>query len=55
MYIQSLLKKRQRFTFVEKYLFINIYFVPFKIIPLKYNILMQALFPILEAFLIQTF
>lgn len=33
------------------YLFINIYFVPFKAIPLGYNTLVTTLVPILEALL----
>ena len=34
------------------YLLINIYVVPFKVIPVRYNTLVPALFPIIEALLI---
>ena len=48
--------KKYKFLFFSKNLclFINIYTVPFKVIP-SYDTLVPALFPILEAHLISTF
>ena len=50
-------QKKGDFLFFSKniYLFININFVPFKVIPLRYNTLVPVLFPILEALLICAF
>ena len=46
-----LFKNKVNFYFSQKniYLFINIYIVPFKVIPLRYNTLVPVLLPILEA------
>jgi len=50
-------QKKVDFLFFSKniYLFITIYFVPFKVIPLRYYTLVPALFPIFEALLICVF
>ena len=49
-------KIKVNFVFLEKYLFINHYlFVPFKVIPLRYNILISVLFLMLEAHLTNSF
>lgn len=46
-------KIRAIFVFLKKllFIFININFVPFKVIPIRYNTLVPALFPIFEALL----
>ena len=51
IYIRGLFKKYREFYIFSKsiYLFMNIYFVPFKVIPLGYNTFMPTFFPILEA------
>lgn len=54
-YIRDLLKKLCDLICLKKYLFINIYFILFKVIPLKYNTLVLALFPIFKALLICLF
>ena len=50
-YIRGLFKKYREFCVFSKiiYLFMNIYFVPFKVIPIRYYTLVPTFFPILEA------
>ncbi|KYN33840.1 hypothetical protein ALC56_11812 [Trachymyrmex septentrionalis] len=49
--VRGLFKKYREFCVFSKiiYLFMNIYFVPFKVIPIRYYTLVPTFFPILEA------
>ena len=55
VYIRGVFKKWLCIFKKQNYFFINIYVVPFKVIPLRYNTLMPTVFPILKELLISTF
>ena len=52
--VRGVFKKLGDFVVLSKntYLLISIYVFPFKVIPVRYNTLVPALFPIIEALLI---